>query len=292
MGYVTREQIRRARRADLYGYLLAHHSSSVRKEGVYLRLKGHDSIVIRIGSSGYTRYSNAGETGNPIDFLVRYMGYSFTDAVSALAGGSGSIPQAILPLGVTESCGPPVAFPQMGGSPFKRVYSYLTQTRCQDPRVVNALIHMGLLYQDEPFGNAVFINHEHTYCEVRGTLSGVRFHRSVRALTDAAWWFRSGQGTIQAAYVCEGAIDAVSLYELMAMDGSLHDPAIYYSIGGVGNKRALEAIGNKWTNQLILAVDNDMAGDICRQANSHFRCIIPEGKDWNEDLCRRKTRMR
>lgn len=34
----------------------------------------------------------------------------------------------------------------------------------------------------------------------------------------------------------------------------------------------------------VIAVDNDKAGEDCRQRNPDRRHLIPAGKDWNEDL--------
>ena len=36
--------------------------------------------------------------------------------------------------------------------------------------------------------------------------------------------------------------------------------------------------------RVILAVDNDEAGSECRKRNSELESIIPNHKDWNEDL--------
>ena len=293
MSYVSREQIVEARRADLYGFLVSHHPSSVKKEGRYLRLREHDSLVVRSGIPGYVRFSDPDDTGNPIDFLMRYMGYSFTAAVTALTVPcSDSRPDGTSAAAVREQAGP-AAFPVQAAQPYSRVYSYLTQTRSVDPRIVNALIRRGLLYQDSPYGNAVFINHERTYCEVRGTLSNVRYHRSIRSLKSSMWWFMAGCGDPCAAYICEGAIDAISLYELMAARREeLPGPSIFCSIGGVGNQETIETIERNGICRVILAVDNDNAGGRCRQKNAHLESLIPEGKDWNDDLRRQKARRK
>ena len=36
--------------------------------------------------------------------------------------------------------------------------------------------------------------------------------------------------------------------------------------------------------RVILAVDNDDAGSECRKRNAELESIIPNHKDWNEDL--------
>lgn len=289
MSRISKEQIGKARKADLYGYLLTYHPSSVKKEGRYLRLREHDSLIIRMGIPGYVRFSKPDDTGNPIEFLMRYMGYSFTDAVSALTMAMPPPPEKVLTEPAERQAGQ-AAFPMWAKRPYRRVFSYLTQTRSVDSGIVNSLIRRGLLYQDSPFGNAVFINHERTYCEIRGTLSNVSYHRSVRLHECAMWWFKAGRGIPCVAYICEGAIDAISLYELKVIQKEHLSPAIFCSIGGVRNQKAIESIEGNGIDKVILAVDNDAAGDRCRLTNSHLDSLVPEGKDWNADLCMRKAR--
>ena len=38
--------------------------------------------------------------------------------------------------------------------------------------------------------------------------------------------------------------------------------------------------------EVIIATDNDTAGDDCRNRNAEFANIRPKNKDWNEDLMR------
>ena len=118
-----------------------------------LVFKEHDSLSIRFGYSGYMRFSNQ-ETGNSIDFLVRYLGYSFRDAVKALAGysepvlNSRSVNQEIRDICIPEKAEPP----------FTRVFAYLTIQRGIPADLVRQLFHKHLLYQEKKTGNAVFIN--------------------------------------------------------------------------------------------------------------------------------------
>lgn len=57
------------------------------------------------------------------------------------------------------------------GADIRRVFSYLTKTRCIDPSIVNAFIRSGLLYQDTK-GNAVYLHKENGKpcgAEIHGT---------------------------------------------------------------------------------------------------------------------------
>ena len=84
MNFVSKEQIRIARRVNLYEFMVTDHPAMIKREGNAIRLIEHDSIFIKRGDSGYVRYSDRHETGNSVDFLIRYIGYSLPDAVLAL----------------------------------------------------------------------------------------------------------------------------------------------------------------------------------------------------------------
>ena len=293
---VSKESIYHARNVDLYTFLTRYHSSEIDHEGKkYIRLKEHHSIVIEQGHSHYVRYSEKDETGNPIDLLVRYLGYGFEEAVIALNTSLTEAPPRMVMASV-PSCDRKIdcedlIFPPIGEQPFRRVYSYLTLTRMIAPEAVNWLIRAGLLYQDKQYGNAVFINRERSYAEIRGTLSNVRYHRCIRSAGDVSYWyFKAGGRNSSVAFICEGAIDAISLYELQRRRWKMDVPAIYCSMGGVGNQRVIEAIEHVGFSKVILAVDNDSAGEKCRLMNRHLGCMIPEGKDWNETLKSWKSR--
>lgn len=57
---------------------------------------------------------------------------------------------------------------------------------------------------------------------------------------------------------------------------------MYCEIAGVANQQAIERI-RAWL-PTVLAVDNDTAGEQCRNRNSGIPALISRGKDWNEDL--------
>ena len=90
------------------------------------------------------------------------------------------------------------------------------------------------------------------------------------------------------AYVCEAAIDAISLYLIHRAQG-MDAYSAYVSIGGVSKQQTIDRI--KCRIKAILAVDNDDAGKRCRDRNKELQFIIPHGKDWNDDLKMMKLRF-
>ena len=63
--------------------------------------------------------------------------------------------------------------------------------------------------------------------------------------------------------------------------------SVYVSIGGVANQQTINRLikGSKHSN-VVLAVDNDQAGQDCRDRNPDLTYILPKNKDWNDDLKR------
>lgn len=271
---VSHEQIRSARRADLYAFLAGRHGSEFKREGDSLRPKNNHSISIRKGYCGYTDFAT-GETGNSLDFLTGHMGYSFTEAVQALSGrpaDEGQTGAGVIP--------PDFPAPTDGG--FGKLFAFLTN-RGIPAETIRRLSAQGIMYQEKKYGSIVFINAERDFAEIRGTCTyGRPFHGvAANCRHDGFWWFRTSKDAYE-AYICEAAIDAISLYELHKCRGR-QEPAYYISIAGVAKQAAIDRLKQSDLT-LTLAVDNDGAGDRCRDRNPGLGFTLPSGKDWNEDL--------
>lgn len=299
------EATRAARRAKLYDFLLRHHYNDVKKEGNSLRLRNNNSVSVKAGYTGYTDFAT-GEKGNSIKFLMEYLGYSFPEAVAALCADMGvdatgtkdrpaepaAVPAKKAPQEPPQDARKPFILPEPEKGPYRQLFAYLGRQRCIQAGIVQRLIDWGLLYQEAGHANMVFINPEMTFAELRGTNSFKPFHQVMFSDPAAFWWFKphGPDSVATVAYICEGAIDAVSLFLLReAGKTALEDieNALYCSIGGVANQQRIDCIKAGMGAagcQTIIAVDNDKPGEDCRQRNRDCPSIIPDGKDWNEDL--------
>lgn len=279
---MDQEIIRIARRTDLAKYLVTHHPDAVKVTGQCVYLREHDSIYTKFGFCGYTRFSSD-ETGNSIDFLQRYLGYSFQDAVTALTNGRIAVPEKKSSYSAKNN---EFAIPAPDQKPYKRVFAYLTQKRGIPGLAVQYLIREGLLFQEAVTGNAVFINKDKDLCELRGTCSYTSqpYHGIRRRRPDCYWAFANTTESVKTAYICESSIDAISLFVLHRAAG-IREPAAYASIGGVRNQQAIDRIRES-VKYSVLAVDNDSAGQECRNRNANMEHILSTFKDWNEDLLR------
>lgn len=283
MGQVTNEQVQAARRADLYRFLDQRHPNEVRREGNSLRLLDNHSVSVKQGYSGYYDFSN-GESGNAVDYLTTYLGYDFQEAVAALCSDG---PLSHKPIQVTAS--PSFILPTpVSGEPVQ-LMNYLKQHRKIPDCFVRHLWFEGLVYQEATHNNIVFCNYEKTYAELRGSVPGMPFKSMVQGSSlTSCYWFQpfvpaSHPDTI---YICEGAIDAISLYcihdALLTRDDMLGN--MYCSIGGVANQQRIDAIKKQFPGaKIVIAVDNDLAGQQCRDRNKDCWTCVPTLKDWNDD---------
>ncbi len=269
--YVTKEQIRQARRVSLADFLLEKHPAAVKIVGSSLCLKANQSLYMKHSIPGYHDFAT-GEHGNSIDFLTRHLKYSFVDAVKELCG------LREFPQNNTMTVRSSFHLPEKAEPPFDRVMTYLTG-RGIPPETVMFLIRENLLYQDTLYGNAVFVTPDEDYCEIRGT--GSRPFHGCRKRSPDLFWYLLNDAKPETAYICEAAIDAVSLMLIHKAQG-ITDPTVYVSIGGVANQQTIDRLTKKLP--VVLAVDNDSAGDDCRKRNSDLPMLIPIGKDWNDDL--------
>lgn len=284
MAHVTHEQIKAARIVNLYAFLLSHHPDAVKQEGNSLRLRSNNSVSVKRDYSGFSDWST-GETGNAVTFLVKYLGYELPDAVLALLDDGPIKTQTI---NKPSTFVPPTPF----DGRFSRLFAYL-MNRGISNEIIQRLIDLNLLYQAASYNNAVFINDQKTYAELRGTFSYKPFHGLAPGSSFTDYWSFTGDADgislapTDTAIACESAIDAISLYCLQRP--KLIAPIRYCSIGGVGNQQRIDHIKTDYTC-VATGVDNDKAGDECRQRNAGLSHIIPKQKDFNEDWIAQKEK--
>lgn len=313
---ISHEEHQKACSVLLADFLLKHYPDQVIENyGSVLLLKDrHVSVIKGPTSHGYKNWKT-GEKGNPIDYLIKYLGHDYKSAVKALTEDYAQTyfePSEQRNFNLkSDSCKKEIKLPTKSKKT-KNICAYLDKQRGIPNEVINYLIDEGLLYQDDR-NNAVFVSKNKDYFERRGTYTFAEercklrneckryvdignqkcrnksncnkfkkdvFHGCGKASKDCYWSF-TPNGDADVAFVCEAAIDAISLYVINKRNGN-DVKAEYISIGGVANQQTIEKL--KQNKKVIIAVDNDKAGNACYQKNSDCERIIPIGKDWNEDL--------
>ncbi len=277
---VSKEQIASARSADLYDFLVQYYDFNFKHEGDSIRPVDNHSISIKKGYKGYKDFANE-EKGNSIEFLTNHMGYTFVEAVQALS----NVSAPAQPADISQKDGiknVPPQFPAPVDGRYKNLFAYL-KSRGISADTIQILVDQKKMYQEKSKNNIVFINMEKDFAEIRGTYTlGKPFHGIVpHSRHDGFWWFRTSRNAAK-GYICEAAIDAISLYELHKIQGE-QEEAYYISIAGAAKQPAIDRLKNSKLD-IVLAVDNDASGQKCRDRNSGLEYILPVNKDWNEDL--------
>lgn len=279
---VSKKEIQMAREADLHSFLCSRHCEAFVTEGRSLRFTGNRSISIKSGYTGYHDFAT-GEGGNSIDFLVRYLDYPFVKAVTAL------IPYAPTAAPSAASQPKPAFVLPPVSADFSAAENYLTG-RGIERDTLDFLRASNLIYQDFR-KNVVFVSKDRNFYEIRGTYPKKAFHQCNRRSPDAYWSFCLVSNP-ESAFICESSIDAVSLMQIFTTHpdreiAEVGKTSAYCSIAGVANQAAILRIARDFPH-VTLAVDNDPAGDACRERNPNLRSIYPKMKDWNEDLLNMK----
>lgn len=185
----TPEEIKIAKSVDLVE-LAQHEGFTVKKKGAHYQLAEMDSVMIFNRESWY-RYSQS-VGGSAVDFLQYFRNLTFKEAVEELLSYAGYVrigeeqtqthnrklleqaEKKQQKKGKEEKKGPFI-LPQKSESN-RRIYGYLLKTRKLSKQVVRFWVDKGLLYESEPYHNAVFVGKDPEgvpkFASQRGTIEG------------------------------------------------------------------------------------------------------------------------
>jgi DNA primase len=180
----------------------------------------------------------------------------------------------------------------------KEIKEYLTKERAIDPKVVNALISKGYIYQEKQHNNVVFIakdtNGKTTGAEIKGTDPSVKFKGMAKGSDKNAGAFTLKLNNSKESLVLtESALDAISYCSLNKTENATVistsglSPAITPAISNIIEKDNIKNVK--------IAYDKDKPGqeaaeklkDALQEKYNDINIEIktPEkGKDWNENL--------
>lgn len=285
----TDEQKRRANVVDLEDYLL-RRGEKLLPSGREKRLASDRSITIR-GSEWFDHETQQG--GRAIDFVRMHEGCSFQEAVTKLLNGEqGQMYQQaeVRKAEPSKTFALPPAHHTM-----RRMYTYLIQQRHIDWDIITHFARAGTLYEDAEYHNAVFVGtDEHgvpRHAQKRSTNSWGRSIKLNVEGSEARYSFHH-LGDDGDLYVFEAPIDLLSYLTLYPEDWQRHS---YVACCGTSYEPVRWMLTQMETPQMVsLCLDHDRAGErgserMAEQIASEFgiptRRLVPEQKDWNEDLC-------
>lgn len=295
---LTQKDRNRIKEMDLYEFMIAVHPADIEIHNTWVRLKCNTSVNIKAGRPNWQDFSSttSEKYGDGISLLTKFLGYSFVDAkkeiLKYLSGkpieGNISHVQSNKAKRISN-----FKMPVKSTNYPRTVYSYLGKTRHIPYRLIDLLIAQGYVYMtDNKYGkktihNVVFTMPNHRFYEIRGTNTyGKSFHQSMACSENDCLIIPGTKNEPKKIYITEASIDAISLLAILGLQKKKED-AWFVALGGIAKTKPLEYLSKKYKDaEIILAVDNDKAGDEMRQAyKGRFESIIPTNKDWNEDLC-------
>ena len=209
--------------------------------------------------------------------------------------------QAYRPSGQRRTEPPkPFALPE-ANKDMRRVFAYLTKTRCLDREGVSVFARKKLIYEDAQYHNAVFVGVDADgiarHAHKRGTYTqGEPFKGNVDGCDPRYSFHFTGQG--DTVYVFEAPIDLLSFLSLYQKDWQRHS---YVSLCGVAEHALLQLLtDNPQIKKIGLCLDNDKAGLKAREritgilserGYGNVFSLFSAHKDWNEDLQAQRNQM-
>lgn len=289
------DDLYRANTANLVSYLESRGERIKRVGSTYQYIYAdgtgtHDSITIS-GGKWYDHKNQRG--GYAVKFLQEFLGFSFQESVLELLGGHSFAQTISTPREAPKPLTKPFELPE-ANSDMRRVFAYLTKQRFISPDIISHFAHEHKIYEDGKYHNVVFVGTDENgvprQASVRSTWSFGKTFRITVANSDTKYSF-SHFGNDEKLFVFEAPIDMLSFITLNPIDWKNHS---YIAMNGVYESAVLKALENhSELKSVYLCTDNDEGGieaaerlsDILRARNydNIFR-ILPQSKDWNEDL--------
>lgn len=311
--HFTKEQREQARRTDLAQFLISL-GEKVRKAGSeYEWLDGSQKVTIR-GHLWYHQYEQKG--GDAIDFVRRFYNKDYAEAVEMLLNGNGG---QIITSPPIEKEYKPFELPPRNDR-MSRVFSYLLLTRGIDKDVLFEFVRKKMIYESAYYHNAVFVGYDSSgkprHVHKRGTVTSNPYKGNV-AGSQPEYSFHFN-GTSDKIFLFEAPIDMLSYISMQKakdlQEVSMREDELKYN---KTFERELAAAACRWKNHsyaascsvsdrvlfqclkdnpniknVCLCFDNDEVGqkankriaDKLNKMNIQNEILIPNHKDWNEDL--------
>lgn len=279
------EQLQRASGIDIVA-MLRGQGEKLKKQGRVYRWLRYDSTVI--DRNRWYRHSRE-IGGGPIQFMQHFYGMDFVEAVKYLLGGEEGT--EFVQASRTPEPKQPFTPPKLSKN-MHRTFAYLIKTRKIDADIVQHFVNEKKIFETEEYHNVAFCGYdekgEMKQMHLRSTLPGNRFFMDIDG-SDKQYYFRH-IGTNSDVYVFEAPIDMLSY---ITMNKENWQESSYVCLGGVAIDALKNVLStNEQISKVYMCVDRDDAGDktvkrIGNELNEmgyEWERILPENKDWNEDL--------
>ena len=284
---ITQNEIDNANSMDIVSYLKSH-GISVKRVGSAYEWESPTGKVSIKGNRWYSQYELVG--GYPVNFVMKYFGLKFTDAVESLTGKSYSIMAESYKKEEKEN--KQFIVPERHDN-MNRAFFYLRDERGIDATIINAFANAGLLFEDSEYHNAVFVGKDAEgnirHIHKRATSPDSTFKGNAEA-SNPEYSF-NWRGKSNRLFVFEAPIDMLSYITLHPNGWRNNSYVSLCSTAGIAAMKMLN--DNHSIDTVYLCLDNDNAGTVGSQKLAEkihslgeydvWR-LYPENKDWNEDL--------
>ena len=286
--YFTSKEKEAARNADIAEMLMRAGEKLKRSGSEYEWGEGSERVTIR-GNLWYHQYEQKG--GNAVSFVQRFMDKTYVEAMKYILGnGAGEVvqrePKQSKPKEKKEFEPPELS------AEAKRAYAYLNVRRGIPKDVLVPFFKKQLIGETREYHNVAFMGYDTNgnlkHVNLRGTQSNSTFKGNA-AGSSPEYSFR-WTGKSEKLYLFEAPIDMLSF---IAMKGEEWEAHSYAACCGVGDRVLFQTLkDNPNISKVFLCLDNDWAGRFAeyriaeklREENIRFGIMLPNGKDWNEQL--------
>lgn len=274
-----------------------------RSDAKAIRIKGYGGLFVWRNGSGWYQHSS-GEHGHAVELVQKFTGMNYRETLdfiadNILSGQIGEDGQQYY-----KPAPPPDQKKNIEKKEFKlpkkadndkRVFAYLTKSRCIDPTIVRYALKNKLIYQDDKHGNCCFVGYDKDnipkYCNIRGTNSNVQFRGDIGGSDKGIGWKMTGVGENPRLYIFEAPIDAMSHASIYLQNGMDWKKDTRLALGGCSLLSLETELASRPYKTLVACVDNDFYGDrlaakIKEQYGNDYKVMrkTSVAKDWNEDL--------
>ena len=268
-----------------------------KKQGEYQCVE-HGSLWVTPSENVFVWHSK-GKGGSIIDFVMLHEGLSFDETVSKLR---------LEMTGKTATYSPlkyekfkkiekrPFELPQPLKAKYRRVFAYLTKTRCIDHKVVQDMVARKFVYESAKHHNCVFVGYDYDHTAKFGCVRSTgtkKFGIDVAGCKKIGWMVNPNR---PAMFITEAPIDAMSIMTLLKAGGKDYNQYTHYAQSGNPPNGMLQyhIENNPNVKTVYLCFDRDDAGEAfvkkakmeLKQAGFQGEIIrkLPMTNDFNEDL--------
>lgn len=295
MPYVPADVVKKASEMDLLTYLQNYEPNELIKVSASAySTKTHGSMNI---SNGMWYWHSGGFGGvSALSYLTKVRGMYLPHAVEQVLGKAAVVP----PVFVTQKIKERKEFllPKQNGTVYRMV-QYL-QSRGIDLAVIKHCYDLGILYESQGYGNAVFVGKDEAGIAAYAHLRGHKFMGEVEGSQKKYSFSVPAAKPSSTVHLFESPIDLLSYATLEKRRGQKPWQDNLLSLAGVSRFSthlpvALEHYLTQFshTKTVICRLDNDETGQKAAERIKELlagRCEVssvppPKGKDYNEYLC-------